>query len=688
MARKAKTGMLTGKTDKPAMPTKDTTPPKTGGVKPMRDVKGDSTPSEMTFTFFEGAERGDASPTSLYGSREAEQLTEAELRDYFEGDKVNRLPEVFGTFDNYLAYMTEREQLIQSGDYDVGNWDEYTGSLTEDDLMILGGEDLTQYGDDASSTYEELYGERTQNQAAAYENWVNSEANQALLQKYGVNDTVYSETGDKFRWNGSAYVKTVEEDHAGLTDYVKMAMVTAMTAMSGGALTPYLGTAGAAVGSSAISQAITTGSIDPAQLLTSAATAGITQALSDFVGPAFESATGLNLSELTSGNAMVDDALKAMGNSIITQGVINGDVDIEQVFTAGLFTTLDDVVDFFFNDEEQSQELWSNIQGKQREALNQQLEENFNTTVAGLVDAMDAEAAATFANLTADLTEQFTAEGTWEGTPDYSLPDTATASQYVEESLRGTSLDPATYDNLTDDAARSYMEQSGFSDEEIDTYLNFRQPPEVPNGLLEFSNTGMMADPDQDFSINVRRGEDGDEYFIVRNNGDYKAISEADAQALMNFEDADDWEGFVKYMDDKGITGGGVVFGGFTDDGRPILSGVETEDWLTSTDSQPRYLDVEFVDDPFESTIPEPEIPEDTVEPEPVEPEPVEPEPVEPDPVDPVDPTDTTDTTDPGNAGVGTPAVDTLVGGMLTGDETPTGPPLQPPVQPPVQLPV
>ena len=84
--------------------------PETGGIKPMRDVKDEpETPAEMTFTFFRGAERGDASPTSLYGSREAEQVTEAELREYFEGDTVNRLPEVFGDFDNYLAYMTERE---------------------------------------------------------------------------------------------------------------------------------------------------------------------------------------------------------------------------------------------------------------------------------------------------------------------------------------------------------------------------------------------------------------------------------------------------------------------------------------------------------------------------------------------------------------------------------------------------
>ena len=220
---------------KPMRDVKDE--PETGGIKPMRDVKGDTpaveTPAEMTFTFFRGAERGNASPTSLYGSRDAEQLSQAELREYFEGDTVNRLPEVFGDFNNYLAYMTEREQLIQSGDYDVGNWDEYTGSLSEDDLMILEGEDLTQYGDDANMTYEELYGSRTQNQKSAYNRWVNSEANQALLQKYGVNDTVYSETGDKFQWNGSAYVKTVNEDHAGLTDYVKMAMVTALTVGTG-----------------------------------------------------------------------------------------------------------------------------------------------------------------------------------------------------------------------------------------------------------------------------------------------------------------------------------------------------------------------------------------------------------------------------------------------------------------------
>ena len=185
--------------------------------KPLQDTKEPAPEPEgiTTFTFFEGVERGDANPNALYARGDATQVTEAELREYFNAQGSQMLKRAFGDFDNYLAYMTEREQLIQSGDYDVGNWDEYTGSLTEDELMILEGEDLTQYGDDAQSDYTELYGERMQEQSSAYDRWVNSEENQALLKKYGVGSIIYNQDGDKYEWNGSAYVKTVKvDDHA------------------------------------------------------------------------------------------------------------------------------------------------------------------------------------------------------------------------------------------------------------------------------------------------------------------------------------------------------------------------------------------------------------------------------------------------------------------------------------------
>ena len=112
----AKEGMLT----KPAPTTKE-------------DVK-----AAQTFTFFKGAEEGKGNPNYLYEQRgRNDQATVADLEEYFNAKKSNRLRESFGTFDNYLAYMTEREQLIQSGQYDVGNWAEADAGFTEDQEMIM-----------------------------------------------------------------------------------------------------------------------------------------------------------------------------------------------------------------------------------------------------------------------------------------------------------------------------------------------------------------------------------------------------------------------------------------------------------------------------------------------------------------------------------------------------------------------
>lgn len=256
--------------------------------------------AEMTFTFVEGKERGNAAQNYLYGQEgEVQQLTVSELRDYFESDKVNRLPEVFGTFDNYLAYMTEREQLIQSGDYDTGSWAEADTGFTQDQEMLLAGEDLTIDPSDPMQDPAQLERMQTQTQAAAYNNWINSDANQALLQKYGVNPVVYSNSGDKFAWNGSAYVKVVDEDHAGVGDFVKIGLAIAAGVATGGAASSALSSALGATGSaavgaglgSAVSQGIATGEIDIEKALIAAATAGITNEFSEFLGTYVEGST-------------------------------------------------------------------------------------------------------------------------------------------------------------------------------------------------------------------------------------------------------------------------------------------------------------------------------------------------------------------------------------------------------------
>jgi hypothetical protein len=251
-----------------------------------------NTPEQQTFTFFEGAEEGASNLAYLYEQRGLnEEATVEDLEAYFNAEKSNRLREVFGTFDNYLAYMTEREQLIQSGDYDVGNWSEADAGFTEDQQMLFEGDaDLTVDPSDPGQQSTNLARQQLNAQGASYSNWLNSEANQALLEKYGVSGTVYSDSGDKFQWNGSAYVK-VEDAGVGVGDYVKIGLAIAAGVMAGAgaseALSGVLGTTGSAAAGaglgSVVSQGIATGEIDLEKALIAAAAAGISAEFNEFL---------------------------------------------------------------------------------------------------------------------------------------------------------------------------------------------------------------------------------------------------------------------------------------------------------------------------------------------------------------------------------------------------------------------
>ena len=298
--------------------------------KPLPDTK-DAEPAPepegiTTFTFFKGDETGDANPAALYDRGDSTQLTQAELQEYFSDEGSGMLREAFGTFNNYLAYMTEREQLIQSGDYDVGNWDEYSGSLTEDELLLLEGEDLTQYGDDAASDMPELEQRRLLEQSSAYDRWVNSEANQALLEKYGVGSTIYNQDGDKYEWNGSAYVKTVKQEQMGVGDYVKAGILAAMNYFGAGALNEFF---------TAETLTLASGQVVPgpamSATLASGTTSGILSAATQYAatgevdfGDALESALSAGLTtevinQLTEAGVF-DDLKKSLNN--LTQDTV------------------------------------------------------------------------------------------------------------------------------------------------------------------------------------------------------------------------------------------------------------------------------------------------------------------------------------------------------------------------------
>ena len=311
----------------------------TGGVKggptkqaPIVPDESPSATTPQTFTFVEGREKGDGDfQNYLYGQTgEVQQVTVDELRDYFESDDVNRLREMFGTFDNYLAYMTEREQLIQSGDYDTGNWSEADAGFTEDQEMILEGDaDLTIDPSDPGQNLENLRRQQTSTQQGAYRNWLNSEANQALLQKYGVQSTVYSGSGDKFQWNGSAYVKVEEVSNPGVTDFVKSGILAAMTFYAGGPLTQALGpvfggntalAAGASAGiTNSAMQLLATGEVDLGQALQSALSAGLSTSAINYLqeSGALDALTE-SLNDLTQDTVRLADGTELPLNQVST----------------------------------------------------------------------------------------------------------------------------------------------------------------------------------------------------------------------------------------------------------------------------------------------------------------------------------------------------------------------------------
>lgn len=295
-------------------------------------IVSDSPSVPQTFTLIEGREKGDRDfQNYLYGQTgEVQQVTVDELRNYFESDDVNRLREMFGTFDNYLAYMTEREQLLQSGDLTVGNWSESDAGFTEDQEMILEGDaDLTIDPSDPGQNLENLIGQQRGAQVAGYQNWLNSEANQELLQKYGVQSTVYSGSGDKFQWNGSAYVKVEEVSNPGVTDFAKSGILAAMTFYAGGPLTQALGpvfggntalAAGASAGiTNSAMQLLATGEVDLGQALQSALSAGLSTSAINYLqeSGALDALTE-SLNDLTQDTVRLADGTELPLNQVST----------------------------------------------------------------------------------------------------------------------------------------------------------------------------------------------------------------------------------------------------------------------------------------------------------------------------------------------------------------------------------
>ena len=273
----------------------------------------------------------------LFFGNKTSKLSAEELRKEFESDANAQLRTAFGSFDNYLAYMDERQDLIDSGSLKADWWD--TGDPLFDPET---GYEVINEGDpnvDYKEQMMTLSAGGYNSQAAMHE----------LYTKYtgqDITEARTNENGDNYRWNGTSYVKTFTNDGG----FAKDLTIALMTAAIGSAASPLLasklGATGLGAGASkgiaagavnAGTQLATTGEIDPRQVLSAGVVGGLNpgEKLAGLFGDAIGmSATGQPFNPDSFGYGAISGA----GNAAVSQLINTGNLDAGGLLKAGLIS--------------------------------------------------------------------------------------------------------------------------------------------------------------------------------------------------------------------------------------------------------------------------------------------------------------------------------------------------------------
>lgn len=272
------------------------------------------------------------------GEMRVEQLTESQIKERWDSDTF--LQDQFGDFENYMGYVAESSDAFAET-----NWWESKGIDNRTETEKLREEDDLGRGDTQIDTAYDQKQLDDNARRSGYQQWLMSDENQALMQKYGVSDTVMNDKGDKYIWMGNGYTLVDEADEMEFSDWAKTGIIVATSIAIGnaaGALAAGTGAStmpgwmvGAIKGGvgSVVSQGLTTGSIDPSSLFQSVllgGVGGLVGDLADMDASIFDDATNITgkADEIVSGLSDMlkipyDEALKIAEG--VTTGLIVGD---------------------------------------------------------------------------------------------------------------------------------------------------------------------------------------------------------------------------------------------------------------------------------------------------------------------------------------------------------------------------
>jgi hypothetical protein len=150
------------------------------------------------------------------------QMTEDQIRKEYQDS--GQLQDLFGSLDNYMGYINDSQEWIQSADWMLVAPEYEVGSK---EWAFLNGEDLAWGPGEREKIQQKIIADRVAARTSAFDQWMNGEEGQTLMQKYGINPVIYNNDGDQFKWTGSGYQKTIKvDDHASFSDYVKAVLTS------------------------------------------------------------------------------------------------------------------------------------------------------------------------------------------------------------------------------------------------------------------------------------------------------------------------------------------------------------------------------------------------------------------------------------------------------------------------------
>ena len=484
-------------------------------------------------------------------------------------------------------------------------------------------------------------------------------------------------------------------------DYLKVAAAIGLGAWAGPALSAALTSAGAgtttaavlsAAATSAGSQLITTGEIDPSQLLTAAATGGITNYLSgiESVQGVMESLNEFSRLGLDTGYESINNVIQAMGETALRQAVTEGELSIDQIISSGVFAGINELVDFILEplNQNASQETIDELNRRSVELVNAVGEDAAGEVIARMSDSVNT-AIATQQNEVVRNQLQNLAENLQSVYEEAYAVDTSRVTGPSLEDFMANSVDDAdseladttadlqadtTIDAGRDDGIKNpfegnqeingvYYNESGFPigvspdatpEQILAQFVNDKNaytvtsgqtvhglPPEAVAILVKASlaegGEGLTAFSTflTDNGLVLAQGESGDYILIAGTNSQTGIHNSVDLDSLVNLQTPTN-ENFLPNPDTPNELLNPTDRSDVSDEVKDILTNIQ--------EAPDTPLDLEVEIDPLEFEI-EPDL---TPEPPP-----------EPEPVEPVEPTDQEQA--PGDAGTASPSPDPTV---------------------------